>query len=260
MPDYFKRQKKQIMIIHKTLYFLLLCAFPLCRVEGHVFRLYAGTNEEMKDRICINVNSDRITINYESEYHGQIAPHIRFMADSSRDSILTREEVTNFVASYKAAFAECTQNYPILFDGIPYFFKLIVLQAPTIIADDFVDPLKIKMMFAANNLNITQGEHELTIDPRMLFLNGNQFIRMARDSAGFTDEQEKIIARFLQVKIFASEKISFLSSQPGYIKQNKKMIYGLFFDETILRIQFLAYPKIQIKLQFLSEVSAKTDK
>lgn len=234
---------------YQKLTILLFALLALSRLQAHVFKLYADTNEEMKDKIIIQVQPDQITIKYESEYHGQIAPHIRYMADSSADSILNDAELKNFFTDYKKAITEAVQTFPIFISAKPTFIKLTKLFVPTIKWDKLADPLKIGMIFKAENFKMNAGENELAIDPRMLFLNGNQFIKMAKERATFTDEQEKVIARFLQIKIFAAESIDFSSSYPGYIKKNKKMIYGIFYDETALRIQFLPYPKLKIKLK-----------
>ena len=133
----------------------------------------------------------------------------------------------------------------------PSALKLIDILAPTLEKDSLLAPLKIRMVFMIDSLNMNTGDHELIIDPKLLFLNGNQFINMAKDSVQFTEEQEKEIGRFLQIKIFGSEPILFTSTYPGYIKKDKKMvsIYGVFYDETILRIKNSQYPNIKIEFK-----------
>jgi len=234
------------------LLFLVAGLLPLHRLEAHGYK-FSETNEEMRDQIWIYVQPRQITIQYESEYLGQIAPHIRLMIDSNADSVLTTEEVDKFFADYKKSINEAFQNLPLFIGTRPSTIELVDILAPTIQTDSLLAPFRIRMIFAVNDLKIQPGEHELVIDPKLFFLSGNQFIKMAKERVAFTDEQEKAIGRFLQIRIFASESIWFTSSYPGYIKKDKKSvhIYGVFYDKTILRIENSQYPKLRIKFTLM---------
>lgn len=225
---------------------------PLCSLKGHGY-IFSETNEEMKDQIWIYVQPEQITIQYESEYFGQIAPHIRNMIDTNTDSILATEEVKNFFVDYKKSINDTLQNLPLFIGTKPSAIQLSDILTPTIQTDTLLAPFKTRMIFTVTDLSIEPGEHELVIDPKILFLNGNQFIKMAKERVDFTDEQEKAIGRFLQLKIFAEGSILFTSSYPGYIKKDKKSvhIYGVFYDETILRIKNSQYPKLRVKFKLI---------
>ena len=202
----------------------------------------------MKDRISIHVEASHITIDYESEYVGQIAPHTRNMMDYDADSLLTACEVANFFARYKQALNQTLQTSPFFVNHQPVTLELRDISAPLILTDSLLAPFNILMTFTIHNLKIVPGPNELMIDPKLLFIAGDQFIKMAKELVQFTDEQEKAIARFLEIKIFAADNILFNSTYPGYIKKDKKSvhIYGVFYDDTILKIQQSQYPKLKI--------------
>jgi len=203
----------------------------------------------MKDTIWIYVQPENIILQYESEYLGQIAPHIRNMIDSNSDSSLTRAEADSFFSRYKKSLNQNLQTIPLFLEQIFFPLKLIEVSIPTMDTDTLLAPLHFKMVFIVDSVNIEQGKYELVIDPRLLFSNGDKLIEMAKEEADFTNEQEQAIARFMQIKVLASDSITFTSTFPGYIKKDKKSvhIYGIFYDETILQIQNSQYPKIRIK-------------
>ncbi|UCE06456.1 MAG: hypothetical protein JSW07_23320 [bacterium] len=227
--------------------FLLFGLSPLCRLEGHGY-IFSKTVEEMRDQISIYVQSEQIMIQYQSEYLGQIAPHIRIMIDTNDDSVLTIEEVNNFFATYQKSINETLPDLPLFIDTTPATIELINILAPTIQNDSLLAPFKIGMIFKIDDLKIDPGQHELVIDPKLLFSKGDNFIKMAKETVDFTDEQEKAIGRFLQIKLFAADSILFTSTYPGYIKKDKKsvFIHGVFYDETILRIKKSQYPKLRV--------------
>ena len=236
------------MKYRNILFFLLVVLIPLFRLEAHNYK-FSETNEEMKDQVWIYVQPEQITIQYKSEYLGQIAPHIRNMIDTDADSVLKAEEVNNFFVKYKKTIKKNLQKVPLFLNNKKHTIKLTEISTPTILTDSLLAPFKISMVFNIDDWKIEQGKYKLTIDPKLFFINGNQFLELAAAEVDFTNEQEKEIARFLQLKIFASESIKFTSTYPGYIKKDKKsiFIYGVFYDETILRIQNLQYPKLKIE-------------
>ncbi|MBU1063229.1 hypothetical protein KKC74_00240 [bacterium] len=207
--------------------------------------------EEMKDNIRIDIYPEYITIQYESEYFGQIAPHIRNMIDVNSDTILTKEEVSNFFTEYKISINKTLQNLPLLIGKDQFTINLVDIFASTLLTDSLLAPFRVGALFVVNDLKIEQGEHELVIDPKLLFQEGNHFIKMAKERVEFNNEQESAIGHYLQLTVFASEPLQFISTYPGRIKKDKKTVYifGVFYDETILRINNSDYPKIRIKLK-----------
>ena len=228
----------------------LLFILPLNQAESHGYK-FSETREEMKDDIRIDIYPEYITIQYKSEYFGQIAPHIRNMIDVNSDTILTKEEVSNFFVEYKKSINKTLQNLPVLIGKNKFTIKLVDIFASTLLTDSLLAPFRVGTLFVLSDLNIEQGENELIIDPKLLFQKGNQFIQMARERVAFTDEQEKAIGRYLQLRIFTSGPIQFISTYPGRIKKDKKAVYifGVFYDKTILRINNSDYSKIQIKFK-----------
>lgn len=237
-------------MIRFLIFFFFLLILPLNWAESHGYK-FSETREEMKDDIRIDIYPECLTILYESEYFGQIAPHIRNMIDVNSDTILIKEEVDNFFAEYKKSINETLQNLPLCIGKKQFSIKLVDIFASSILTDSLLAPLRVGLFFVVNDLMIEQGENELVIDPKLLFQKGNQFIQMAKERVAFTDEQEKAIGRYLQLRIFTSEPIQFTSSYPGRIKKDKKMayIFGVFYDETILHINNSNYPKIRIKFR-----------
>lgn len=224
--------------------------FGMIEVHGHGY-VFSETYEEMKDQIEIHLTSGQFTFRYESEYLGQLAPHIRNMIDTNLDRILTSAEVNQFFAEYRAALDISTQQLPFYINQKPATIQIVDISAPTILTDSLLAPFRINMTLRASGLNLKAGQYELLIDPKLFFLNGNQFIDMAKKRVEFTDAQEAEIGRFLQIKVIASEPIQFISTFPGYIREDEKKIFihGVFYDKTILRIQNLQYPKLRIRFK-----------
>jgi hypothetical protein len=67
---------------------------------------------------------------------------------------------------------------------------------------------------------------------------------MAKHRAAFTDEQESAIVQFCQVSIHAAENIEFTRCYPGYIGKQKNLIKGIFYENSLTRMQFAPIPKI----------------
>ncbi|MCI0514698.1 hypothetical protein L0128_15900 [candidate division KSB1 bacterium] len=222
----------------------------IVRLLAHGY-MFSQTNEEMKDRIEITIESQRLTVRYDSEYLGQIAPHIRNMIDQNRNLILTRPEIDAFFSRYRAILNETCARNPLYLNQKQIYLKNIECSAPRLLSDSLLAPFNIQMTFSLSKVNLAPGGHEFEIDPKLFFLNGNVFIEMAKKEVEFTPEQEKALARFLDVRVFAGASVQFMSTFPGYIKKDKKsvFIYGVFYDESILQIQNLQYPKIKIKFQ-----------
>lgn len=234
----------------RTILLLMAALVPANRLAAHGY-IFSRTLEEMKDQITIYVAANQIKIQYESVYLGQIAPHIRNLMDSNSDFTLTKYEVDRFFSDYKETIQNTLKEIPLFIGTKSSAIQLTDMQAPTIYSDSLLAPFFIKMVFTVNGLQIKPGDQELVIDPKLLFINGNHFIRMAKERLNFTEAQEKAIARFLQIKIFASDAIQFTSTFPGYIKKDKKSIYiyGVFYDNTILLINKSQYPKLCIKFK-----------
>lgn len=236
------------MIRFRTLVWLLSGLLPLSGLEAHSY-VFSKEYEEMRDQVWIYVMPEQITIQYESKYYGQIAPHIRNMVDVNTDTVLTEGEVADFFADYDRALTAGLQTLPLFLDGRASVMKIADIVAPTILTDSLLAPFSITMVFQVDSLLLKRGEHELVIDPKSLFLNGTQFIKMAKERVAFTDQQHKAIGRFLQINVFASEDIEFTSTYPGYIKRDQQMvrIFGVFYDDTVLRMKVSQYPKLRIK-------------
>lgn len=234
--------------LHKftILFALWLLSGSALYSHGYIF---SQTNEEMKDQITIFLKTNEMTICYESEYLGQLAPHIRNMIDINEDLTLTQEEINHFFLYYKNSLNQALLDLPLTFAAQKVPIQLRDIQAPWLASDSLLAPFNIKMTFILPKLTIPTGEQELIIDPRLLFMNGNHFISLAKKQVDFTDEQERAIGRFLSVKIFADGPIRFTSTFPGYIKKDKKSvhIFGVFYDDTVLRINQSQYPKLKIK-------------
>jgi len=222
-----------------------LLLFHFESIHAHVFNLYADTNEEMKDSVDIRLSAGGLLIVVESVYSGQIAPHVRFMADKNGDKKLSLREIAAFFREYEADLEKQLPDYPAALDGKPLALAVRSVTAPAIANDDFVADVTIKAVISVKGLALTRGAHKLAIDPRLLFQIGNQFIDYAKDRAAFTEQQENAIARFIQVKMTGETKIYFQSVYPGYVDANKKTIFGIFFDKTAIRVQFLPYTKLE---------------
>jgi len=235
----------------RLLWLLLILLYPQL-IAAHVFRLYSGTPEELKENIAIVYSSSSLNFQYTGEYYGQLAAHIRFMMDTDQDHRVTVKEMNRFMFAYDRMWDLMVEEKMLTFDRIGYSLRLEDFTFPNLRDYKLSEPLSFSMRFKAEKLKIktVNGafKHSLEISQRLLFLVGQVFINIAKDTAAFTNEQENAIARFCQVKITADEKIHFTSCFPGYVDRRKKnVIKGIFFDETSIHIQFLPYPKIKAK-------------
>ncbi|MBN2090735.1 hypothetical protein JW964_14075 [candidate division KSB1 bacterium] len=232
-------------------FFYCLCFFSV-EVKAHIFSLYAGTNEEMKETIKISISQNRLLLEYNGEYHGQIAPHIRFMMDQNQDSLVAKNEINPFMQAYSLRWREWIQPEMVNINDLHFFFKFKHYQFPAIEKSKMPDPLFFTLSFEIDSFINVKDSHSsaqiLKIEQRLLFQIGKQFIEMAKNRAAFTNEQENAIARFCQTRIKAMDMISFKKVYPGYISRDKREIYGIFFDDTRMRLQFLPYPQIIIEV------------
>ncbi len=226
---------------------LILLLFP-AEACPHIFRLYSGTDEETKERITINFSPDLFTVEYSGEYHGQLAAHIRFMMDMDQDNKISEDEERKFISDYQQMWCSKTRNQKIFIDDAGFNLAFKECTYPGLGKSNLADPLTVVMRFQINAFQVAQSNKNkdliLEIRQRMLFQFAQQFIEMSKNRAAFTQEQENAIARFFQVKINATDNIRFTRCHPGYLNRLKNSISGIFFDETITRIQFLPYPKI----------------
>ncbi len=216
--------------------------------HAHVFSLYADTNEETKERIRIDLSSSGFSIEYKGEYHGQLAAHIRFMMDTDQDSEVSPNEVHQFTNDYQQMWHANLQNRKISVDNSVYNLKFVECSYPGLEKSNLVDPLFVTMKFRIDGFQIRKLKknkgHLLEIHQKMLFQFAQLFIKMSKTRAAFTNEQENAISRFFQVSVHAADHIQFTRCHPGYLNRKKNSISGIFFDETITRIQFLPYPTI----------------
>ncbi len=220
--------------------------------NAHVFNLYSGTSEEIKELVDIHCRPEgRVTIEYKGEYHGQLAAHIRFMMDADQNNNISSREEQRFMQDYQTAWNRMAEQYKAVVDGTPYKMVFTRSQFPELQNADLRDPLPVNMQF--NNRRPPGGDlkdpksHQLEVSQRLLFLVGQVFIEMSKERAAFTLEQENAIARFCQVRVVASENMTFTSCFPGYINRKKRyVIEGIFFDDTSMRIQFFPYPRITV--------------
>ncbi len=231
--------------------FFLFC-FSSVELKAHIFSLYAGTNEEMKETIKISLFQNRLLLEYHGEYYGQIAPHIRFMMDQNQDSLVASTEINPFMQAYSLQWREWIQPEMVNINDLPFSLKFKGYQFPAIEKSKMPDPLFLTLFFEIDSLVTVPRLHAqdliLKIEQRLLFHIGKQFIDMAKIRAAFTKEQENAIARFCQTKIKAMETVSFKKVYPGYISRDKQEIYGIFFDDTRMRLQFLPYPQIIVEI------------
>jgi hypothetical protein len=228
------------------IFLAVLLSFSLLQAHGYVF---SKANDEMRDNIRIDVSPGSMTIMYQSLYLGQIAPHIRLMIDTNGDEQLTDAEIDTFFAGYKRSLNQLLLRMPIELDGKSAQVRLVDVFATTLQTDSLLAPFQIQMLFMVEKVQIGQGEHELVIDPRVLFENGSFFIDLARERVEFTESQVEAIGRFLQVSVYGSEKMKFISTYPGRLKKGDKMvfIYGVFYDDTVLGIDSSQAYKFRIK-------------
>ncbi|MGQ9560492.1 MAG: hypothetical protein ACUVWA_08270 [Candidatus Oleimicrobiaceae bacterium] len=226
---------------------LLACAWSL---EAHGYR-FSQTPEEMRDQVWVHVSPVLVTVQYESIYLGQIAPHVRNMIDANADTTLTEEEVSAFFAEFGRSLNATLRQEPVIVDGEQFFMRFLECAAPGLLTDSLLAPLRLRMVFVIDSCRLPEGEHELIADPRLFFRSGNFLIDLAKERVAFTDEQERAIGRLLQLRVIGAPGISFVSCYPGYIKRELDMVLisGVFYDQTVLRIRQGHYPKLRIRFR-----------
>jgi hypothetical protein len=226
---------------------IFLFLFPN-ELPAHIFSLYAGTNEEMKETIKINISKTRLMLEYNGEYHGQLAPHIRFMMDLNQDSLVAQNEIAPFMHDYSRQWNDWIRAEMVKIAEKDYNLNFKACKFPAIEKSKMPDPIAFTLVFVIDSLFCFQEKQptrfQFQIEQRLLFQIGKQFIEMAKARATFTNEQENAIARFCQTKIRSIDSIFFVKTCPGYISRDKREIYGIFFDDTRMRFQFLPYPQI----------------
>ncbi len=232
------------------IFIILLSLLPFSFLQAHGY-VFSKANDEMRDDIRIDVYPGYMTIMYQSIYLGQLAPHIRLMIDTNGDEQLTKAEIDTFFAGYKNSLNKLLETMPIDLDGKPAHVRLVNIFANTLETDSLLAPFRIQMLFSVDAVEIQQGEHELVIDPKILFENGSFFIDMAKRRVEFSEKQVKAIGRFLQVSVYGSDGMHFISTYPGRLKKGDKMvfIYGVFYDDTILGIDSSQAYKFRIKFK-----------
>ncbi len=236
-----------------TLLCLLVSVPPLW---SHDYR-FSQTPEEMRDHVWVHVDPTLITIQYESLYLGQIAPHTRCMMDANGDSVVTEQEVASFFTVFGQALNELLGGEPLRVDGRPYRVRLLLCEAPGVLEDSLLAPFRLRMVWMVDSCALETGEHELAADPRLFFLGGNLLIDMAKERVAFTEAQERAIGRLLLIRVMGSPTIFFQSTFPGYIKREQDMVYisGVFYDETVLRLRRGQYSTLRIR--FTSRVESR---
>ncbi len=226
---------------------LLVLALPQKSV-AHYYNL-SECPEEIKDRIIIQLIPGLFIIEYQSEYLGQIVPHIKKMIDVDEDSVLQSHEINSFISDYKEKLNQNLSAIHVNMDSSRIFFKLVDMNMPAIQQDSLLSPLlQIRMRLQAGIDTVAPGNHEINIDPKLFFANGSLLIDKAKKRVQFTDKQEKAIGRVLQIKMYTSQPFQFESAFPGYVKGNKDMvtISGIFYDKTLLKIEKEKYPDMRI--------------
>jgi hypothetical protein len=219
-------------------------------LAAHGYR-FSQTPEEMRDQVWVHVDPTLITVQYESLYLGQLAPHIRNMIDTNADTVLSAAEVEDFFTEFARSLNDLLQQEPLRIGGRRSRMRLVECEAPGLLADSLLAPLRLRMVFLVESGQLSPGDHDLEADPRLFFICGNHFIDLAKERVAFTDEQERAIGRLLQLRVIGSPSISFLSTYPGYIKRDLDMVVisGVFYDETVLRIRKGKYPKLKIRFR-----------
>lgn len=234
----------------KIYIFLILWMVPATRLmaHGYIFRL---DQEEMRENIRIDIHRQYVTVMYESVYMGQIAPHTRLMIDTNADSVLSRQEIDNFFENYRESLNDTLKDLPIRIGDRKLTMQLMDVFAPTLSSDSLLAPLRLTMLFSLGDVSINSGPHEMMINPKLFFANGNHLLEMAENRVAFTRQQKEDIGRYLQIKVFASDGIEFISTYPGRLKHGNRMvyIYGVFFDENFLRVQRSQAPEFRIKFE-----------
>lgn len=215
---------------------------------AHVFKLYDGAFEEMNEWIEIHYAPTQFILRYTGEYHGQIAPHIRFMMDADQNERWSPQEVQQFIQDYQSGLASVLKHQQINLDNIGYVLTFQRCTFPELEQSQLIDPLTVTLEFRIDALRVNpnpiSNNHLLEIQQQVLFQFGQHFIDMAQARAAFTDEQVNVIARLCRVTIQADERISFTRCYPGSISRDTHSIRGISYDDTSRRLQFSPYPKI----------------
>ncbi|MDZ7338833.1 MAG: hypothetical protein ONB30_09860 [candidate division KSB1 bacterium] len=203
----------------------------------------------MRDQVWVHVDPTLVTIQYESLYLGQIAPHTRCMIDTDADSLLTEQEVAAFFTTFGAALNKLLGEEPLSIDGRNFWVRLVECDAPGLLQDSLLAPLRLRMVFVVDSCALAAGVHEITADPRLFFLGGNLLIDMAKERVALTEAQERAIGRLLQIRVVGSPAITFVSTYPGYIKRElgTVLISGVFYDQTVLRIRKGKYATLRVR-------------
>ena len=199
--------------------------------------IFSKKYEEMRDQVAILVMPGSITIQYDSKYYGQIAPHIRNMIDTNADTSISPSELRQFFATYGRELDSLLRQQPLYVDGTAHTMRLLDVEAPGILSDSLLAPLKLKMVFGVPDVPLPPGKHKIAIPPRLLFLNGTHLIEMAKRRVAFTPDQEKAIGRFLLVNVLGSDDVTFEDVFPGFIRRDGQMarIYGVFYDKSVMK-------------------------
>ncbi|NOX38216.1 MAG: hypothetical protein GXO78_11860 [Calditrichaeota bacterium] len=223
-------------------------ALATLQAHGYIFK-YA--REEMQDDIRIQVMNNRIQISYQSVYMGQIAPHVRLMIDSNQDTYFSAEEIQSFFNQVRERVNQQLRGFRVQLNQSPLTVQLVQIDSPTLLVDSLLAPLTLEMNFRVEGFDLTDGLYELRFDPRIFFVVGSEIVQLAKALVEFTDDQEKAIARYVQIRVTGNGAIRFLNTYPGRLRHSGKMVYifGVFYDKTVLQIQEGQFP--DFRFQFL---------
>ena len=235
----------------RILYFSFLLLTVLWQsgfAHGYVF---SKANEEMREEINLQISRNIILMKYESTYFGQIAPHIRNMIDTDADTILTEVEIDSFFQFYKDTFNKQFENTGFEIGSQPVHLHLATVLSPRLQSDSLLAPFNVQLIFTLTGFDLTAGEYDLYIDPKVLFEGGNHFVHLAKELVAFTRDQEQAIGRFLQLGMTGDLDVQFISTYPGRLKKHGKMvsIYGVFYDNTLLKLGPSNYQKIHVRFK-----------
>ena len=231
---------------------VILIGFGLHQTAfAHAYNL-SECPEEIKDTITAQLIPGLIRLDYRSEYLGQIVPHIKMMIDSNQDSVLSEAEIDQFVSEYNSQLNRALETIEVRLDSTVIHFSAVQVKFPGIQQDSLLAPnLVVQMQFQAVFAPPNAGEHTLFIAPKLFFANGTLLVKMAREQAQLSPEQEQAIGRVLQIKMHTSEPFRFISAFPGYVRGDDDLvtISGIFYDQTLLQIEESKYPKMKIKFK-----------
>ncbi len=225
-----------------------MAALATLQAHGYLFK-YA--REEMQDDIQIQVVTNSIHMTSQSVYTGQIAPHVRLMIDSNRDTYFSEEEIRTFFERLKQRVNQQLQTFRVWLNQSPLNIQLVQIRSPTLLVDSLLAPLTLRMNFQISGFELTHGLYELRFDPRIFFLVGNELVQLAREQVEFTDQQAEAIARYVQIRVTGNGDIRFLNTYPGRLKHSGKMVYifGVFYDKTVLQVQEGQFPDFRFQFQ-----------